>query len=428
MQLIIDKTEKLQGEIVVPASKSHTIRAVIIAALAKGKSTLISPLFSEDTQAAISACRAIGARFEQKGNVLTVEGWGADPQGPAQALDMLNSGTSTNLMMGILAALGLSCEITGDASLCSRPVKALSEALGSLGCGIDFLGRPGCPPLRLSGRMQGGKITLDASKSSQYVSSLLIACPLVTDDTEIEVINPTELPYIELTLAWLDEQNIKYDRNGFGWFKIFGNQSYHSFEKTIPSDWSSAAFPICAAAVTDSDLLVKGPDINDVQGDKAIVDYLIQMGADITFEETGLRIKGKELSGATLDINATPDALPVLAAVGCFARGQTRLHNVAQARVKETDRIKVMTEELKKMGAVIEERPDGLIVNRSDLHGTLVNGHHDHRVVMAMSVAALQADGAATVGTAEAVSVTYPDYIESMNKIGANFTLKEENF
>ena len=276
-------------------------------------------------------------------------------------------------------------------------------------------------------RMQGGTVWVDGSKSSQYVSSLLIACPLIEHDTEIRVINPTELPYIEMTLAWLDEQDIQYERMGFDCFRVFGNQSYAPFEKAIPSDWSSAAFPICAAAVTDSDLLVKGPDLNDVQGDKAIVDYLKQMGADITTEDQGLRIRGAELSGANLDINATPDALPVLAAIGCLAGGQTRLTNVAQARVKETDRITVMALELKKMGASIEELPDGLLINNSALTGARVNGHHDHRVVMALSVAALRAAGVTTVGTAEAVSVTYPDYIESMKRIGANFSLQKES-
>jgi len=427
MQLLINKTEKLRGEITIPASKSHTIRAVIIAALAEGKSTLVNPLLSEDTEAAINACRAMGARIEHHGHTLTVEGWGRAPQTPAQPLDMLNSGTSTNLIMGILAALGLESEITGDASLCSRPVKALSEALATLGCSIEFLRHDGCPPLRLSGRMQGGQIAVDASKSSQYVSSLLIACPLIEQDTEINVINPTELPYIEMTLAWLDEQNIKYDRDGFSRFKIFGKQAYRPFEKTIPSDWSSAAFPIAAAAVTDSDVLVKGPDISDVQGDKAIIDYLKQMGADITIDDQELRVRGTALYGTSLDINATPDALPVLSAIGCFAQEETKLYNVAQARVKETDRITVMAQELGKVGAVIKELPAGLIINRSNLYGTQVNGHHDHRVVMAMSVAALQAEGPTTIGTAEAVSVTYPDYIESMRAIGANFILKEES-
>ena len=423
MELRVEKTETLCGDIIIPASKSHTIRAVLIASLANGTSTLRNPLFSEDARAAINACKALGASIRQKDATLIIKGFGSQPKRPTGVLDMMNSGTSTNLLIGLLAALGIEAEITGDASLCSRPVTALTEALTGLGCSIEFLERRGCPPLRISGRITGGAVALDAGKSSQYVSSLLLSCPLLEQETEITVNNPTELPYIEMTLKWLDEQNIRYERDGFSRFKISGRQGYEPFDKTIPADWSSATFPICAAAVTDSNVLVKGVDIHDVQGDKAVIDYLKNMGADIELEAEGVRIKGCHLEGKALDINATPDALPALSVVGCYAYGKTKLHNVAQARVKETDRIKVMAEELKKMYADIEELPDGLIIQKSGLKGANVNGHHDHRVVMALSIAAMTAQGSTTVNTAEAVSVTYPDYIETMQKLGAKFLL-----
>jgi 3-phosphoshikimate 1-carboxyvinyltransferase len=424
--LNVQKTEQLSGEITIPPSKSHTIRAVIIASLAQGRSELLNPLFSEDTKAAIQACERLGAKIEKKSDNLIIEGFGRSPDKPSAVIDMLNSGTSTNLIMGILAGLGIEAEITGDASLQTRPVKSLAAALETLGCKIDFTEDNGCPPLKISGRIKGGKVTLDASKSSQYVSSLLIACPLAEQDTEIFVEDPTELPYIEMTLKWLDEQNIKYERDGFNYFRISGNQNYTSFEKSIPADWSSAAFPICAAAITESDVIIKGIDINDVQGDKAIIEYLKDMGADIRLEENGIRVKGGKLQGKELDINATPDALPALSVMGCLAEGKTKLVNVAQARVKETDRIKVMADELKKMGALIEELPDGLIIKKSRLNGTKLRGHHDHRVVMALSIAAMTADEETLIDTAEAVSVTYPNYVKTMRKLGANITLIKE--
>jgi 3-phosphoshikimate 1-carboxyvinyltransferase len=423
MKLIANKTEVLEGEISIPASKSHTIRAVIIASLATGTSQLINPLFSEDTKAAIRACRALGAKIDQKDSILSIEGFGSNPRNPAEVLDMLNSGTSTNLIMGILAACGIEAEITGDASLKSRPVTALTKALTDLGCNIRFLDKPGYPPLKISGKIKHSKTEIDASKSSQYVSSLLLACPLVEQETELIVKNPTELPYIEMTLKWLDEQQIKYERDGFNHFKIFSNQTYQPFVKTIPADWSSATFPISAAAITKSKVLIKGIDMNDVQGDKAVIAYLKNMGADIKTRHDGVRIKGKKLKGKQLDINATPDALPALSVVGCYAEGKTRLYNVAQARVKETDRIKVMAEELKKMAADIEELPDGLIIRKSILKGAQVHGYNDHRVVMALSIAALIAEGTTTIDTAEAVSVTYPDYIETIRKLGAKINL-----
>jgi 3-phosphoshikimate 1-carboxyvinyltransferase len=426
MELKVQHTSALSGEIIIPSSKSHTIRAVIIASLAQGRSKLLNPLFSEDTKSAIQACESLGAKIEQKPDSLIIEGFGSSPAKPSTVIDMLNSGTSTNLIMGILGGLGIEAEITGDESLQTRPVKPLAVALEMLGCKIDFTEENGCPPLKISGRIKGGKTTLEASKSSQYVSSLLIACPLAEQDTEIFVENPTELPYIEMTVKWLDEQNIKYERNGYNYFKISGNQKYKSFEKSIPGDWSSAAFPICAAAITKSDVLIKGVDINDVQGDKSIIEYLKNMESDIRIEENGIRIKGGKLQGKELDINATPDALPALSVVGCLAEGETRLVNVAQARVKETDRIKVMADELKKMGALIEELPDGLIIKKSSLEGTKLCGHHDHRVVMALSIAAMASDNESIIDTAEAVSVTYPNYVNTMRKLGANITLIEE--
>jgi len=424
--LKITKTEKLNGEITIPASKSHTIRAVIIAALAEGCSTLENPLFSEDTRAAIHACESLGAKIRQQDRTLIIDGFGRSPHQPETVLDMHNSGTSTNLVMGLLAGLGMTAGITGDASLQTRPVKSLAIALNSLGCTVTFEKNNGCPPLTLSGKLTGGKVTVDAAKSSQYVSSLLLACPLAEKDTEILVQNPTELPYIEMTVNWLKAQNIRYERDGYNYFKIFGNQKFSPFQKTIPADWSSAAFPLGAAAVTGSDVLVKGLDLDDVQGDKAIVEYLTDMGADIRVEQNGIRIRGSELEGKTLDINATPDALPVLSVIGCLARDETRLVNVAQARVKETDRIRVMAKELQKMGAHIEELADGLIIKKSRLRAAALNGHHDHRVVMALSIAGMKTGGETVIDTAEAVSVTYPDYINTMSQLGAKFTLIKE--
>jgi 3-phosphoshikimate 1-carboxyvinyltransferase len=423
LELIVSKTEKLRGEITVPPSKSHTIRAVIIASLAEGRSRIANPLLAEDTKAAINACKALGAKIETKDNELIIDGFGNRPKEPSKIIDMLNSGTSTSLMLGVLSAFGINAELTGDDSLKARPVKPLADALISLGANITYLNKEGCPPLKISGKIEGGKTKIDGSKSSQYISSLLLSCSLLSRDTEIIVDNPGEIPYIEMTLKWLDEQNIKYERDGFTSFKMFGNQSYKPFEKTVPGDWSSATFPICAAALTTSDVLVKGMDINDVQGDKAVILYLKEMGANITIERNGIRTKGTRLEGKELDINATPDTLPAMAVMGCFAKGQTKLFNVAQARVKETDRIEVMVKELKRLNADIEELPDGLIIRKSNLKGANVDGHNDHRVVMALSIAGLIAEGETTIDSAESVNVTYPDYVGFMKKIGARFKL-----
>jgi|TARA_B100001971_G_scaffold179314_1_gene174727 3-phosphoshikimate 1-carboxyvinyltransferase len=420
MELIINKIEKLTGQIEIPGSKSHTIRAVVIASLANGTSKIINPLFSDDTKAAINGCKALGAKIKQQGNLILIEGFNAKPQEPKEKLDMLNSGTSINMLTSIAALGNFKVTLDGDNSLRKRPLQPLLGALENLGVSAKSINNNNCPPIEIQGPIKGGKTEVDC-KSSQYVSSLLISCPLIEKDTEIIVKNLCEIPYIKMTLKWLDDFNIKYENKNLEYFKIYGNQKYNSFEKSIPADWSSAAFPICAAAITQSDVLIKGPDINDTQGDKKIIDYLKKMGADINLEEKGIRVKGKELKGCEIDLNKTPDLLPIMAVVACFAKGETKLTNVAHARIKETDRIKVMHDELKKMNADITELKDGLVIRHKTLKGASLTGHSDHRVVMALSLAGLIAEGKTVIDTAESVSVTYPNYFETMKALGANF-------
>ncbi|MBI2138774.1 3-phosphoshikimate 1-carboxyvinyltransferase [Candidatus Woesearchaeota archaeon] len=425
MKLIVEQTISLQGEITIPGSKSHTIRAVIIASLAEGKSTIRNPLSSDDTLAAVHACRALGAQINTDSpHEWTVEGFGKNPKKPEGPINLQNSGTSLRLMSGVIAALcDFEVELDGDESLRTRPMQPLLTSLNQLGAEAFTLKNNGLCPLHIKGKMKGGKTSV-SGVTSQFASSLLIACPLLPEDTEIYVFKPNEVPYIDLTLAWLKEQGIKVEgKSDHSYFKVFGNQKYKPFTKPIPADWSSAAFPMVAGAITQSNILIKNLDINDVQGDKAIVDYIQRMGGSISIEKLGLRIIGKPLHGAELDINKTPDALPALAVLGCFAQGTTTLYNVPQARIKETDRIAAMAEELAKLGADIKERDEGLVIHQSKLVGNKARGHGDHRIVMALSLAGMNAQGKTEITNAEAISVTFPGYIELMKSLGAKFEL-----
>jgi len=424
MKLVVNKTEKLSGEIEIPASKSHTIRAIVIASLADGTSKIINPLFSEDTKAAINGCKVLGAKIKKEDNNLIIEGFNGKPREPKEKLNMLNSGTSINMLTSVAALGNFKVTLDGDASLRKRPVKPLLDALKNLGVNASSINNNGCPPIKIQGPIKGGQTDVYC-KSSQYLSSLLISCPLVNNKTIIYAKNICEIPYIKMTLRWLDESGIRYENKNLEYFKIYGNQKYNAFEKTIPSDWSSAAFPICAAAITSSDVTIKGLDINDTQGDKKIIDYLKKMGANIIINNKKHKIKiiGTQLNGAEIDLNETPDLLPVMAVVACFAKGKTKLINVAHARIKETDRIKVMYDELKKLGGDTTELEDGLIIKHKPLKGTLVKGHSDHRVVMALSLAGLIAEGKTIIDTTESVSVTYPNYFETMKALGADFKM-----
>jgi len=227
-----------------------------------------------------------------------------------------------------------------------------------------------------------------------------------------------------MTLDWLDKQQIEYENQQMQRFTIKGNQSYKAFDAKIPADFSSATFFLCAAALAADEGTLLGLDFADSQPDKAVVDYLVKMGADISVETDSVKVRGGALRGAELDMNETPDALPAMAVTAAFAEGTTKLLNVPQARSKETDRIKCMAEELKKMDVDVEELPDGLIIRGGRPKPVELNGWADHRIVMALSLAGLNMPGQMSIDTAEAISVTFPDYVELMNSIGADMNLK----
>lgn len=420
MNLLVRKSA-LKGSIEIPASKSQTIRAVVIASLAQGQSRIMNPLDSGDTHSAVVACRALGAEIET-GEDWVVRGFGGNPKLHESKIDVGNSGTSLRLTTSVAALQEEEVIFDGDASLRSRPLQPLLDALNNLGARAYSLENNGCCPISVKGRMRGGKTEV-SGVTSQYLSSLLISTPLLEEDTEIRVIDLHEKPYVEMTLTWLDEQQINYEREGWEIFRVRGRQSYHQFDKRVPGDFSSATFPLCAAVITPSHLMLKGLDMNDTQGDKEVITMLKKMGAGIQIKREGILVDSSELMGCELDLNNTPDALPALAVVGCYAKGETILKNVAQARIKETDRIKVMATELSKMGAEIEEMKDGLIIQQSELKGTRVSGYHDHRVVMALSLAGMMAQGETEIDTAESVDITFPGYLEKMCRLGARMEI-----
>ncbi|HSB05983.1 MAG TPA: 3-phosphoshikimate 1-carboxyvinyltransferase [Thermodesulfobacteriota bacterium] len=421
---ISSEKSTLQGEVLIPASKSHTIRAVTLSSLARGKSIIRHPLVSSDCLAAVGAGRLFGAKIDL-GDSWEVEGVRGVPQVPENVVDVKNSGTTLNFFMGAAGLVNGITVLTGDEQIVRRPVQPLIEALRDLGAEVCSTRNNGLPPVVVKGRIKGGKARLRGIVS-QYVSSLLINCPLIEADCELEVYDVHEKPYVQMTMRWLGKQGIRYEASeDLTRFKTFGGQIYHGQEVTIPGDFSSATFFLVAGAMIDGDITLRGLDMDDVQGDKQVVSYLKEMGARISFEKDGIRIRGGLLRGVELDLSDTPDALPAMAVVGCFAEGKTVIRNVANARLKETDRISVMGKELSRLGARVEELPDGLIVHESRLRGCPLKGYGDHRVVMALAVAGLAIPGRTEVDTAESVHVTFPNFVELMQKLGAKMEKKD---
>jgi 3-phosphoshikimate 1-carboxyvinyltransferase len=227
-----------------------------------------------------------------------------------------------------------------------------------------------------------------------------------------------ERPYVDMTIDWLASQGVEVERDGYAWFRVRGGHRYAAFQRRVPGDFSTATFFLAAGALPGNAVTCRGLDMNDTQGDRAVADYLREMGAQVEVTAAGIRVTGATLRGCELDLNATPDALPMMAALACYARGETRLVNVPQARVKETDRIAVMREELEKMGGDVEELEDGLVIRERPLRGVTVDGRDDHRVVMALAIAATAAEGSTRIRGAEAMAVTNPGFVEALESIG----------
>jgi len=417
----------LRGTIAIPGSKSHTIRAVAFAALSQGRSEIISPLLSADTLATVKCYQKLGADIDAgRGEIWYVQGTGGKLKVPKNVIDVANSGTTLRIAVGSAALLEEGTAVfTGDEQIRSRPIAPLLDSLNDLGARCYSTRGNGKAPIVVEGTLTGGHTSLEAV-TSQYLSSLLLNTPLAKHDTIINVSKLNEKPYVEITLKYLDEHHIRYENEDFQRFHIKGGQQYQGFSKRIPADFSSATFFFCAGAILDSDIVLEGLDFQDTQGDKAVVDILKQMGADIQIDGMQVHVKPGDLRGIDIDMNAIPDALPALSVVACFARGRTRIYNVAQARLKETDRITVMAAELTKLGAHVTEQEDGLTIEPASLHAVDLQGHSDHRIVMALSLAGMALKGEITIDTAEAVNVTFPDYAKLMQLLGANIRIFEE--
>lgn len=413
---------KLKGSLIVPPSKSHTLRAILFAALAEGTSRIEDFLPSPDAFAMIAAVRQLGAAVEIKGNVLEINGTNGKLSGPDDVIQCGNSGLVFRLI-GALAGLIPSYTIlTGDESIRrNRPAAPLINALRQLGAFAETASPGRSAPLIVKGPFIHAKAHLDG-QDSQPVSGLLIAAAFATHPTEFIVENPGEKPWIDLTLDWLKRFSISYKAENYTRYRVEGNSSIKGFHYRLPGDFSTAAFPIVASLATGSALTLHNIDMGDCQGDKIVISLLEQMGASFDYDSKNRTLavrEGASLKGIDIDINACIDALPILAVAGCFAEGRTTLYNGAIARRKESDRIRCIATELKKMGADIVEMTDGVVVQGAPLSGADLLGCDDHRLALSLIVASLAARTSARVHGTECIAKTYPGFLEAFTSIGA---------
>lgn len=415
----------LNNTIRIPGSKSHTIRALLLSLLSEGRSTIEGALLSGDGLSALNAARRFGAAITEDGGTLVIDGVGSRPMAPPDIIDTANSGTTTTLFASVAALAEGYTIISGDEQIRRRTIGPLVESIRALGATALFT-HPSrtAPPVVIGGRMKGGRVLLDGS-NSQFVSSLLLSTPLLDGDTEIVVTNPQETPYVQMSLDWMARYGVHIDHDrSYAHFVVKGGQRYRSGEHAIPADWSSAAFPLVAAAITDSLLTVEGLDFSDSQGDRAIIDHLLSFGARLDIDQAGrtVTVMGSAplRAGHTIDLGPTPDMLPALSVLATQAVGRTRFTNLSHVRQKETDRVFEMEQKLTALGAVIHSSGDELIIDGpTPLKATRLSSSGDHRIAMALAVAGLAAEGEMVIEGGECIDVSYPRFCEDLAACGA---------
>lgn len=423
MTRFVIKPSSIRGKLAVPSSKSHTLRAILFSLMANGKSRVYNYLPSPDTNAMIHAVTLFGAGVKKEKKYLEIEGVRGDLKAAEDVISCGNSGQVLRFV-GALASLCKGYTIlTGDHSIRHRrPVKPLLDALHKMGVLAVSSRLDGFAPIIIKGPLKAGMTTIQG-QDSQPVSGLLIACAFAKGESKVHVMNAGEKPWVNLTLKWFDRLKIRYEHENFEKYAMHGGDFYDAFEYTVPSDFSSVAFPIGAALIAGEEVTLVNMDMDDPQGDKKIIETLQKMGADIKIDHKKKTLhvkKAKELKGSKIDVNEFIDSIPMLSVIGCFASGPVHIYGGKIARSKECDRIHAACVELTKMGAKIEEKEDGLIIHPSKLKGAELTSYADHRMAISLSVAAMAAEGESTIDGVECIQKTYPSFSEDFKSLGAS--------
>ena len=406
------------GQIDIPASKSQTIHALLIALFARGRSTITNPLFCTDTQACLEFCEKLGARIFYTDDVLIVDSSHLEPRDGLE-IDCRNSGTTLYFATALACTLGVDIRFTGDASLQHRPVRALLNSLNELGANVDAEAEHA--PYSICGPLMGGHTSIRCM-TGQFLNALLLACPLARQDVAIDVHLLKEKAAVRTTEIWLEKQNIEFMRGrDMTRYTIRGNQFYRPIEADINGDFSLAAFFFCAAAITGSTITVTHLDAKSSQADKAILDILANMGCSVRSEGHTVTLTGpSRLKAVDIDLGGTPDLIPALAVTACFASGPVRLLNVSHNIVKGSkERSSTIAQNINELGGRAQVLEDSLVIYPiSSFSGaSKVRSFGDPRIAMAMAVASLKCEKSLTIEDSECVEMTFPSFFEKFSNI-----------
>jgi 3-phosphoshikimate 1-carboxyvinyltransferase len=415
-------TPGIAPEHAVPGSKSYTNRALTIAAVADGTSTLRGALSSDDTRVARAALEQLGIRVTYDDGDFSVHGRGGQFSDPGTPLFLGNSGTATRFLTAMLTLAGFASTITGNDRMQERPIADLLVALGQLGAEVASEYGNGCPPVRIGAtRLQGGRATVSGAISSQFLSALLMAAPYARQDVVLEVQDTlVSVPYVDLTLDIMTRFGIEVEHDNYRLFRISGRQVYAARNYVIEGDASSASYFWGLAALLGQEMCVTNVPPDSVQGDTRFLQVLERMGCTVS-QRRGWHVAGPQQLQplGDIDLNALPDAAMTIAVLAAFCPGETRLCNLANLRVKETDRLHALATELRKIGATVTELPDGLHVagNPATLHGAEIDTYDDHRMAMCFGMAGARLPGV-RIREPGCVAKTYPRFWDDLRRVG----------
>ena len=408
---------RLSGSISAISSKSDAHRALICAALSDAPTELVLNGSSVDIQTTIRCLQSLGAAFSVSEHSISV----SPMQSAAKtaALNCEESGSTLRFLLPVAAALGCQANFTGRGRLPERPVSPLKEELEAHGCRLDRA----LLPIALSGQLQSGVFTLPGNVSSQFLTGLLLCFPLLPGGGEIALSTALESAgYVEMTIQTMRRFGVDVRRTERG-FRVAPGQQYRSPGRLeICGDWSSGAFWLCAGALS-GEITCRNLDAHSAQGDRAVEALLAQMGAQVCRQGQDVTVRAGALSALSIDAGNIPDLIPVLAAVAATASGQTRIVNAARLRIKESDRLRSVTDTLRRLGAEIEELPDGLIIRgKPRLAGGEVSSWGDHRIAMSAAIASLACEKDVIIRDAQVVSKSYPGFWADFEKLGGKIT------
>jgi len=412
----IEQAGPLDASVRVPGSKSQTARALVTAGLAAGESLLRDAAICDDARYMSEGLRALGATVEPSGGVFRVVGTGGTLQEPTEPLFLGNAGTAMRFLTAA-ACLGRGrCVLDGNARMRERPIQPLLDALTSLGATARSVNGDGCPPVEVAGDgLKGGAVSMRGDISSQYFTAILLAAPYAANDVELRVGGDlASKPYVDMTIDVMRDFGVTVERNGYESFTVPAGQRYASGEYAIEGDWSAASYFLAAAAITGGRVRIENVSLESRQGDKGFVRVLEGMGCQSKSGPEEVEVLGPDaLNGIDIDLNSMPDVAQTLAVAALFAEGETTIRNVANLRVKECDRISATATELRKLGAAVEEFPDGLSIRPEELHGAEIDTYDDHRMAMSFALAGLRIPGV-IIKDPDCVSKTFPDYFKTL--------------